>query len=110
MKRGMIKLSAFYPNGEGKTFDMDYYREKHIPMVAELLGDACKAASVETGLAGLGDNTPPPYAACGPIRNAGIHDKQPGFSIYRCLDNDQIPDDIKWNACDRRVCQTVKRH
>ena len=52
MKKGMIKLSAFYPNGEGKTFDMDYYRDKHIPMVAALLGDACKAASLENGLAG----------------------------------------------------------
>lgn len=56
----MIKLCVLYPNGEGKTFDMDYYREKHIPMVAGLLGDACKAASVETKLASLEPDTPAP--------------------------------------------------
>ena len=43
MKKGMIKLSVMYPNGEGKTFDMDYYCNKHIPMVAGLLGDVVRA-------------------------------------------------------------------
>lgn len=57
MKPGMIKVSVFYPNQEGKTFDMDYYCNKHVPMVAQLLGDAVKGASVEEGIGGgaLGD-------------------------------------------------------
>jgi hypothetical protein len=29
----MIKLTAFYPNEEGKKFDMRYYFNKHIPMI-----------------------------------------------------------------------------
>jgi len=29
----MIKFSIFYPNEEGKKFDMDYYINSHIPMV-----------------------------------------------------------------------------
>ncbi len=90
MKKGMIKLSAFYINGEGKTFDMDYYREKHIPMVAGLLGDACKAASVETGLAGLGDATPPPYAACGHLYFDSMSDLQNSFGANL----DQIVGDV----------------
>src|SRR5579871_5827874 len=49
----MIKLSALYPNNEGATFDMDYYCQKHIPMVRQLLGSACINASVEKGIAGL---------------------------------------------------------
>ena len=79
MKKGMIKLSAFYPNGEGKTFDMNYYRDRHIPMVAELLGDACKEAQVEKGLAGLGPDTPAPYAACGHLYFDSMSDLQNSF-------------------------------
>ena len=33
----MIKVTVMYPNEEGKKFDMDYYVNKHIPMVAGLL-------------------------------------------------------------------------
>ena len=35
---GMFKVTILYPNGEDKTFDMDYYEKKHIPMVAGFLG------------------------------------------------------------------------
>jgi len=65
MKQGMIKLSVLYPNQEGKTFDMDYYCNKHIPMVAKLLGDAVKGASVEEGLGGGAPGDPATYIAMG---------------------------------------------
>lgn len=61
----MIKLSVMYPAGEGKTFDMDYYCNNHIPMVSGLLGDAVKGATVESGLGGAGPGSPAPYAAMG---------------------------------------------
>ena len=32
----MIRLSVFYPKGEGKTFDHEYYRDKHIPMALSI--------------------------------------------------------------------------
>ncbi|MFT5887033.1 MAG: hypothetical protein ACI9IP_003506 [Arcticibacterium sp.] len=32
-KKGMVKVSVIYQNGEGKTFDMEYYSTKHLPMV-----------------------------------------------------------------------------
>ena len=35
MKPGMIKLSVFYPKQEGKTFNMDYYCNTHLPLVGE---------------------------------------------------------------------------
>ena len=28
----MIRLSVFYPETEGASFDHDYYREKHVPL------------------------------------------------------------------------------
>jgi uncharacterized protein (TIGR02118 family) len=48
----MIKVSVFYPNEEGKKFDMGYYFNKHIPMVQQKLGAACKRVAVEQGLGG----------------------------------------------------------
>ena len=61
----MIKLSVMYPNGEGKTFDIDYYCNQHIPMVAGLLGDAVKGATVESGLGSAAPGSTAPYAAMG---------------------------------------------
>jgi len=43
----MIKVNVFYPNEEGKKFDMEYYCNKHIPMVQQKLGAAVKGVSVE---------------------------------------------------------------
>ena len=65
MKKGMIKVSVLYPNGEGKSFDMDYYCNKHVPMVAKLLGDSVKSASVEKGLAGAAPGSTAAFAAMG---------------------------------------------
>ena len=28
----MIRVSVFYPESEGATFDHDYYRDKHVPL------------------------------------------------------------------------------
>lgn len=61
----MIKVSVLYPHEEGKKFDMDYYLNKHIPMVREKLGDALKNAAVEAGLAGGAPGSPPTYVAMG---------------------------------------------
>lgn len=65
MKPGMIKVSVFYPNQEGKKFDMDYYCNKHTPMVAELLGDAVKGATVEEGIGGGAPGDSATYIAMG---------------------------------------------
>lgn len=37
----MISVNILYPKSEGSTFDMDYYANKHMPMFAKALGDAC---------------------------------------------------------------------
>jgi uncharacterized protein (TIGR02118 family) len=61
----MIKLNVLYPNAEGARFDHAYYRDKHMPMVADRLGSACLYYSIDQGLAGGAPGSPPPYlAAC----------------------------------------------
>ena len=65
MKKGMIKVSVLYPNGEGKTFDIDYYSNQHVAMLGKLLGDAVKGATIEKGLAGGAPDSSAPFAAMG---------------------------------------------
>ncbi len=65
IKKGMIKVAILYPNGEGKTFDMDYYSIKHMPMAASLFGDSLKAMEIDKGLAGGTPDAPVPYLAIG---------------------------------------------
>ena len=38
----MIKVSVMYPNEAGASFDHAYYRDIHMPMVAALMGEACR--------------------------------------------------------------------
>lgn len=65
IKKGMIKVTILYPNGEGKTFDMNYYSTKHMPLAAQLFGNALKAMSIDKGLAGGAPDAPMPYLAIG---------------------------------------------
>lgn len=50
-EKGLIKVSVMYPDGEGKHFDMDYYKTKHMPMVAGFLGSNLVKYTIEKGLA-----------------------------------------------------------
>ncbi len=61
----MTKVSVMYANGKNKTFDMDYYCNTHLPLVAELLGESLKGASVEKGLGGAAPGSPAPFAGIG---------------------------------------------
>jgi uncharacterized protein (TIGR02118 family) len=65
IKKGMIKVTILYPNSDGKTFDMDYYSNKHMPMVAHLLGDSLKLLKIDKGMANGTPGTPVPFLAIG---------------------------------------------
>ena len=61
----MTKVSVMYPNGEGKTFDLNYYTSTHLELVGGLLGSALKGATVESGLGSAAPGSPPPFLAMG---------------------------------------------
>ena len=63
--KGMIHTATLYPNGEGKTFDMDYYLNKHIPLLKSLVGDSVKLISIDRGLPSNSPDSPTPYLAIG---------------------------------------------
>ncbi len=64
-KKGMVKVTILYPNTDGSTFDMKYYANKHMPMVAELLGDSLKSLAIDKGISGRTPDDPSPYLAIG---------------------------------------------
>lgn len=61
----LFKVVILYPNGEGKTFDMDYYEQKHMPMVAGFLGKNLKFYEIDKGIAGRTPTDEVPYLAVG---------------------------------------------
>jgi uncharacterized protein (TIGR02118 family) len=63
----MIKISVLYPYKDGAAFNMDYYVNRHMPMVRDTIGAACKGIAVEQGLSGPAPGTHPAYVAMGHI-------------------------------------------
>src|SRR5262245_9276785 len=62
---GMFKVAILYPNGEDKTFDMNYYEKKHMPMVAGFLGKNLRFYEIDKGIAGRTPNDKVPFVAIG---------------------------------------------
>jgi uncharacterized protein (TIGR02118 family) len=86
----MIKVSVLYPNGDGKTFDMDYYCNKHVPIVADLLRGSIKGATVEKGLAGGGPGAPAPYVVMSNLYFDSVQD----FENYFGPNSEKIMGDL----------------
>ena len=62
---GMFKVTILYPNGDDKTFDMDYYEKKHMPMVAGFLGKNLKYYAIDKGISGRTPSDKAPFLAIG---------------------------------------------
>ncbi len=78
----MIKVSVFYPNQEGGRFDMDYYRDRHMPLVQNRIGAACKGIAVEHGLAGPAPGSKPAFIAMGHIYFDSVEAFQAAFIAH----------------------------
>ena len=59
----MIKVSVMYPNVAGARFDHEYYRDKHMPLVQQLLGESCSYYTIDKGLSGSEAGSAPAYIA-----------------------------------------------
>ena len=78
----MIKVSVFYPAEGNPRFDMDYYLQKHIPMVKEKLGAAMKSISVDVGLGGGAPDQPAPFLAMAHMRFESVDAFQGAFGPH----------------------------
>ncbi len=77
--KGMVKVTIMYPNSDGKTFDMDYYANTHMPLVADLMGESLKKLSIDKGISGRTPEEPIPYLAIGYLYFDELSDYREAF-------------------------------
>jgi uncharacterized protein (TIGR02118 family) len=82
-ENGLIKISILYPYAEGKTFNMEYYETKHMPMVAKYLGSNLVKYTIEKGLASGMPNQPLPYMAVGAFYVKSLEEYQAAIAPNR---------------------------
>lgn len=82
-EKGLIKISVMYPYAEGKTFNMEYYESKHMPMVAGYLGANLVRYTIEKGLSSGIPNQPLPFMAIGTFYVKNLTDYQTAIAPNR---------------------------
>ena len=81
-EKGLIKVSIMYPYADGKTFNMEYYETKHMPMVAAFLGSNLVKYTIEKGLASGIPNQPLPFMAIGIFYVKNLSDYQAAIGAH----------------------------
>jgi uncharacterized protein (TIGR02118 family) len=61
----MIKVSILYPYRDDVRFDIDYYRDKHMPLAAKHFGGALKGWSIDKGTSAGEPGSQPGFVAAG---------------------------------------------
>jgi uncharacterized protein (TIGR02118 family) len=78
----MVKVSVFYPNRKGTHFDIEYYCNRHMPLVQRLVGAALKGVSVERGICGEEPGSQAPYVALGHLLFDSVEALQASFGPH----------------------------
>ena len=86
----MIKVSVMYTNKSGVRFDHDYYRHKHMPLIARRMGTALKYYTVDKGLSGAMPEAPPAYVAMCHLVCDSLETYHVGFDPYAKELNEDI--------------------
>ncbi|MVM37893.1 EthD family reductase [Spirosoma sp. HMF3257] len=82
-EKGLLKVVVMYPYAEGKTFNMEYYETKHMPMVAGFLGANLVKYTIEKGLASGMPNQPLPFMAIGTFYIKSLSEYQAAIGPHR---------------------------
>ena len=82
-EKGLIKVSVMYPYAEGKSFNMEYYETKHMPMVAGFVGSNLVKYTVEKGVASGIPTQPLPFVAIGTFYIKSLSDYQTAIAPNR---------------------------
>lgn len=83
VEKGLTKVSVMYPYAEGKTFNMEYYETKHMPMVAKFLGSNLVKYTIEKGVASGIPSQPLPFMAIGTFYVKSLADYQAAIAPNR---------------------------
>ncbi len=60
----MIKVTVMYPSAPNARFDHAYYRDRHMPLMKERMGDSCRYYTIDKGIAGVAGAPAPFIAMC----------------------------------------------
>ncbi|MDI1447432.1 EthD family reductase [Polyangium sp. 6x1] len=86
----MYRVTVLYPHEEGKRFDLDYYVQKHVPLVKSLLGPfGLKSAEVAEGLPRNG--APAPFVVIMGMEFDAIENFQRGIAQHGREINADLP-------------------
>jgi uncharacterized protein (TIGR02118 family) len=78
----MIKVSVMYPNGPDARFDEVYYRDRHMPMVKQLMGEHCRHYTIDRAQPGAAAGPNAPYIAMGHLFCDSVEAFQAGFGPH----------------------------
>lgn len=71
-----------YPNGTDTKFDVEYYKNKHLPMVADSLGEDLKGMEFSVGIVGRVPGEPAPYVAVVDLKFESVASFQSSFGPH----------------------------
>jgi uncharacterized protein (TIGR02118 family) len=79
----MIRVTVLYPKSADSRFDMDYYLNKHTPMVIDrLMPLGLLRLEVDEGLGGLGPDQPPAYTVIAYLIFENVEALQKGLAAH----------------------------
>ena len=79
----MIRVSVLYPASEGKKFDVDYYKNKHMKLVSDRLKPfGLVRTEVDKGVAGGAPGSAAPYVAIGHVYVNSLDGFQKGMGQH----------------------------
>ncbi len=71
-----------YPNHKDVQFNTDYYQNKHLPMVAKLIGSSLKGLELDLGIASRVPGESAPYVAIAHLRFDNVATFQEAFGPH----------------------------
>ena len=87
----MFSVNVLYPNSDSFKFNMNYYLDKHIPLVSKLLGAALTGVIVQQGMSGAAPGSTAEFGVITILRFASLEAFQQAFGPHA----PQITSDIK---------------
>lgn len=88
--RFVIKVSVLYPYQADARFDHDYYRDSHLPLVKQYMGDSLLRYSIEKGLGNGIPGEPPLYIAACHLYCDSVESFQAGMGPHADIVNGDI--------------------
>jgi uncharacterized protein (TIGR02118 family) len=75
----MITVTVLYRNTDALKFNMDYYLNRHMPLVGKLLGAALKGVQVQHGISGAAPGSKPEFLVITQLKFDSVESFQGAF-------------------------------